>query len=496
MRGVLSTDYKRWLWGALLLVIAIRLLTLGAYSLQDTTEARYAEIARIMFETQNWVTPQFDYGIPFWGKPPLATWLSAGSFQLFGVSEFTARLPSLVLSLFLLISVYLLAKHQRHTDYALISIYILISSILFFITAGAVLMDTALVMGITLSMVSFWLLMNNASRLWGYLFFIGLSIGLLSKGPLTLVLVGTPICLWMVWQRNFKPVFQAIPWFTGTLLMLALTLPWYVLAELRTPGFIDYFIVGEHWNRFIVTGWQGDLYGSAHAKPRGTILIYALISFFPWFFLLPVLFIGKTEKVKKVILQDKSWLVYLSLWALVPILFFAFAGNILATYALPVMIPLALLLAELFVAGFAVNGGTETRYKPPSNKAFKVLFSFGLMTPLLLLIAISLQSHGYIKTKSQKDLMKVYSKIEKSADSHLLYLVKRPFSAQFYSQGKALEINDWDKLNTYFNDNKADYVVIKKSKLKTVPDDVIKQLYAIDTIHDYTLYGEKRFQTQ
>ena len=50
------------------------------YPLFDTTEARYGEIARIMYETQNWVTPQFDYNIPFWGKPPMQTWLSALSF--------------------------------------------------------------------------------------------------------------------------------------------------------------------------------------------------------------------------------------------------------------------------------------------------------------------------------------------------------------------------------------------------------------------------------
>jgi hypothetical protein len=48
--------------------------------LLDKTEARYAEIARIMWDTNQWIMPQIDYGIPFWAKPPLSTWLSAGSY--------------------------------------------------------------------------------------------------------------------------------------------------------------------------------------------------------------------------------------------------------------------------------------------------------------------------------------------------------------------------------------------------------------------------------
>ena len=59
--------------------ISERLATLGAYPLLDPTESRYAEIARKMLETGAWLMPQVDYGVPFWGKPPLSTWLSAAA---------------------------------------------------------------------------------------------------------------------------------------------------------------------------------------------------------------------------------------------------------------------------------------------------------------------------------------------------------------------------------------------------------------------------------
>lgn len=59
---------RHHLWLLLGFALVIRLVSLAAYPLMDTTEARYGEMARLMVETGNWLTPQFDYGIPFWGS--------------------------------------------------------------------------------------------------------------------------------------------------------------------------------------------------------------------------------------------------------------------------------------------------------------------------------------------------------------------------------------------------------------------------------------------
>ena len=72
----------------LFIFILIRLVSLGLYPLMDTTEGRYGEIARKMAEMNDWITPWFDTGVPFWGKPPLSFWLSAYGFKLFGINEF------------------------------------------------------------------------------------------------------------------------------------------------------------------------------------------------------------------------------------------------------------------------------------------------------------------------------------------------------------------------------------------------------------------------
>jgi 4-amino-4-deoxy-L-arabinose transferase-like glycosyltransferase len=98
---------------ALLILVSclfIRICSLGLYPLMDTTEARYGEMARIMAESNDWITPMFDYGVPFWGKPPMFTWLSGLGFEVFGVNEFAARLPHLLVGCLTLWVVWIFAR--------------------------------------------------------------------------------------------------------------------------------------------------------------------------------------------------------------------------------------------------------------------------------------------------------------------------------------------------------------------------------------------------
>jgi 4-amino-4-deoxy-L-arabinose transferase-like glycosyltransferase len=142
--------------GLLCLVLLIRLITLSFYPLIDPTESRYAEMARKMLETGIWVTPQIGYGIPFWGKPPLAVWLNAISLGIFGVNEFAARLSALVLCVGTVWIVYRLASARVEKDQAFVAPAVLVGMTLFFIMAGSVAMDQCLTLGVTLALGSFW----------------------------------------------------------------------------------------------------------------------------------------------------------------------------------------------------------------------------------------------------------------------------------------------------------------------------------------------------
>ena len=158
----------QWLIG---IAVASRLLAMAVIPLTDTTEARYAEIARKMLESQNWVTLWHDYGVPFWAKPPLSTWVSAASMQLFGVNAFAARLPNLLLMAGLIALCFYWLRKSAGNQRAWLAATILSTMLLTYSISGTVMTDISLVFSTTLSMVSFWYAWQRQDRRWGCLLY-------------------------------------------------------------------------------------------------------------------------------------------------------------------------------------------------------------------------------------------------------------------------------------------------------------------------------------
>jgi 4-amino-4-deoxy-L-arabinose transferase-like glycosyltransferase len=254
---------------ALGVLLLIRLASLSLYPLMDTTEARYAENARIMLETGDWVTPWYPNGMPFWGKPPLSFWVTALSFKLFGVNELAARLPQLGVAIGIGSVVWSFIRRHAPMRAALHGAALLAGATLFLVSSGAVMTDMTLALGLTLVMVGFWRSIegqrNDVTAV--ILPAVGIAIGMLVKGPVSVVLWSVPIVGWMLLIGRWRQVQQRVPWLRIFLLAVFIAAPWYVWGEIRSPGFLRYFILGEHWQRFVVPGWNGDLYGTAHQFP-------------------------------------------------------------------------------------------------------------------------------------------------------------------------------------------------------------------------------------
>ncbi len=426
--------------------ILTRLISLGLYPLYDTTEARYGEIARIMLETGNWITPQFDYNIPFWGKPPLHTWVSALSFGLFGVSEFSARLPHFIAGLCSVLLVFHLVKKLTTQAHALTASLICVSTLGFIIATGMVMTDSLLLLSITLAMSSFIInYQSTKPSLYGQLFFIALALGMLAKGPVAAVLIGVALVTWSISQKCFVKAICSLPWFSGLVLFCVVAVPWYLLAEQATPGFLEYFLWGEHVERFLVSGWQGDLYGSAHDEPKGKIWLFWLAAAFPWsFVLLWQLRPNQVRKTPQAPPLSRSLNSYFICWTLSPLLLFTLAGNILPAYVLPGVSAMACYLAL-------------------NVKNDKVIGLAAIISFLITCIALIFFASGASSKVSQKQ---VIESLNSQARSNVVYYwQKRPFSAQFYSYGNAELIEHSAQLAKLIELHQTAVVIVREKDL-------------------------------
>ncbi|GAC1032778.1 phospholipid carrier-dependent glycosyltransferase [Pseudomonas sp. No.21] len=445
-------------------LLVVRLMLMGWVPLTDTTEARYAEIARKMLETGNWVTPLHDYGIPFWAKPPLSTWLSALSMGLLGQTEFAVRLPSLLLSLGVLWLVGSLVFRRAGRDMALITVLMLASSLFFFVSAGAVMTDPALVFCTTLILVAFWRAVVDGDGIWGYAFFLGIGLGLLAKGPIAIVLSGMPLFFWVLLRRQWLPLWQRLPWVRGSLLAALVAVPWYIWAEIRTPGFLDYFIMGEHVQRFLDPGWQGDKYGFAHATPHGMIWLFAVAALLPWSLVAPLWIWRSLKQPRAQAADDGGWLTFLLLWACLPLAFFSLSGNIIFPYTLPMLPAACLLFAELW--------NRTRRHDAPPRLPWLAIAVVVLGIVLILLQAAVPER----LLRTQKAVIAQWHALQPDADSQLIYWSKRrEFSSEFYSSGRTRATHDAEALKRLLGPAR-NFVAVSAGDVSELPNELQSRL--------------------
>jgi len=448
-----------------LALAAVRLVSIGLYPLGDTTEARYGEVARIMATDGDWITPYNDPGVPFWAKPPLSFWAQALTMKLFGVNAFAARLSSVLFGLLIVWLAFTLARRgdgERPATEAWVAALVLMTAPLSFLMAGTVMTDMALVAATTLSMTAFWFAWRPEStrrpRRWGYVFFVGLGLALLAKGPVGVVLSGAGVGLfWLIspgrWA-NLKLIWQRLPWIGGTALMLALALPWYVEAEVRTPGFIEYFIVGEHFKRFVVPGWQGDMFGNAHVEPRGMIWVFMAYAIGPWLLLALWTMWARWRRPPPApaIAFDR----YLLAWTLATPIFFTAAGNTIWSYVLPALPAFALWLARRCPE----DSGVVRWSVPATGGLLLVLFSV-----LFLIVA---PSESQQVRRSTAPMLAAKDRAATDPAAPLFVVGRLRHSTKFYSRATAIAIEPQDVARVLQQTGEV-FVVVEQGMLPDMP---------------------------
>ncbi len=413
--------------GSLLLTIAlgcvaVRLFGLGLYPVMDTSEARYAEIARKMVELNAWLVPMYTYTEPFWGKPPLAFWMTALGLEVFGINAFGARFPNWLFGLATMALMWRLVGHDR-TRGAL-ALVVFVSADLGYEATGAVKTDPALMFSVTLALTGFWLGVAERRRGWYWVMFVGIGLTLLAKGPVGLVLCGLTGVIWLIWQRRLREFLLDWRWAAGTALAGAVAVPWYLLAETASPGFLRYFLVGEHYERFVVPGWSGDLYGEGHERPPGMIWAYLLEAMLPWSLLLPVVLVARRHALNRT--WGDSFERFCWCWLVGPLVLFTAASNLLPTYIMPALPAASILIATWLLR--VCPRGARARVWIAALCAAALLLPVGRFVGLL-------DPDALTRSRNQQPIVAAWAHHSQNVPAPLHYVGRRRFSAEFYAGG-------------------------------------------------------------
>jgi 4-amino-4-deoxy-L-arabinose transferase-like glycosyltransferase len=423
-----SDRLTKLIFGAACVTLALHFLGIGLYPLLGTTEGRYAEMARKMYFSGQYLMPMFTDTEPFWGNPPVSIWLQVASMHIFGVTEFAARLPAWLCSFATITLTHHIAKHHFGARVAALSLLVLSSSYLGYVAFGKVHTDAALTFSVTLALVGFYQWLSEQQPYWYLAGIFGLGLGLLAKGPVTFIYVGVPVVLWLMITRQLWRLLTWLALGSTAAAAILLVAPWYIAAENAHPGYLEYFLRGELFQRLLDAGWMGELYDTGRAEPRGTILLYAVESLLPWSLLVPLLILtrymgGYWQSGFRLRLAETNPLIlYLLCWAIGPLLFFSFSANVVPRYLMPTLtawsVILSLLLAQLL---------SQRR-----KKVAPVLFVIALAIPTVKVVQNSSSDYWYDEPRNQKGLVDTLTKLRSAEDRDVVYLGKRLYAAEFY----------------------------------------------------------------
>ncbi len=314
---------------AVLLALCAGLLLLGnlAYPFVEPDESRYAQVALEMLQSGDFVVPRL-LGEPYLDKPPLLYWATAGSFQLFGPSEFAARFPTALAAMLTILATFALGTRLLGPRAAFLGSLMLLLSLGFVLSGRFVIMDGPLTLFTTVCLMALFLAVRGPRvRLaWWLVAAVACSLGILTKGPVAIVLTIPPL-LALLWLDRTQARIRPRHWFVFALVVLAVTAPWFILIGQRQGEFASYFLWKHHVLRFVSA--------FNHKAPMWYYLPVLLIGMFPSSLLLgPTLdfLAGRRAELRTLRTRELGAVALAAVWI---VAFFSASSCKLPTYILP-----------------------------------------------------------------------------------------------------------------------------------------------------------------
>lgn len=337
-RPVSDTGDKRAA-GSGWLVLALAWLAATAWirPLMLPDEGRYVGVAWEMLRSGDWLTPTLN-GMPYFHKPPLFYWITAGALSVAGRIEWAARLAPWVGSAAMTVSMFVFARRWAGERAALRILLVLVTLPLAYVAAQFANLDMLVagcISATVLCLAHAALVPAGPSQrlaLWGG--YAGAALGMLAKGLIGFVLPGMTIVLWLLVCGRPRRILSLIS-LPGLLLFVAIGAPWFVLMEQRFPGFVHYFFVIQHFSRFTQSGFN-------NPQPFWFYPVVLALMALPWtLWLLRRPAPSPARPEAGTALDRLMWV-----WLAVVVGFFSLPTSKLVGYVLPALPPLAWLIAR------------------------------------------------------------------------------------------------------------------------------------------------------
>lgn len=311
----------------LTLLSCVILFTNLSYSLIEPDEARYSQIGLEMAESGDWVVPTLD-GEPYLDKPPLLYWLTASSFKLFGTSEQSARLPVALAALLTVLACYLLGR-RLIGDWAAWAGALLLLFCSGFIFGGRFLMmDGVLALFTTIGLLSAAVALHTRfnSLVWWAVVGIACGLGILTKGPVALVICLPPV-LAIAWLTQNRQVLQWRTWIAILAPTLLIACPWFWMIHSSQQMFNEQFFWVHHIVRYFNT--------FIHRQPWWFYAPVVAVAMFPATMLIPAMSVylfHRGKKQSEFRTRELGFLLASGIWV---VAFFSSSSCKLPAYILP-----------------------------------------------------------------------------------------------------------------------------------------------------------------
>ena len=325
----------------LLLVLALAVIwfvPLGWRHLLPSDEGRYAEMAREMFVTGDWITPRYN-GYKYFEKPPLQTWLNALTFAWFGIGEWQARLYTGLASFAGVLLVGFTGARLFNPLSGFLAAVVLACSPYWNLMGHFNALDMGLAFWMTLSLCSLLLaqrpgLRAGAVRGWMWACWAAMAFAVLSKGLVGLILPGAVLVLYTLIARDWA-LWKRLYLVSGLVIFFAIVTPWFVLVQQRNPEFFNFFFIVQQFRRYLTPEQN-------RPGPFYYFVPVLLVGFLPW---LSVAWQSLRHALRMPRQPNGlAPMLVLLIWSAFIFLFFSASHSKLISYVLPVAPALALMI--------------------------------------------------------------------------------------------------------------------------------------------------------